>query len=46
MMFRLPAHDTTLVTAINTSNLFTNALELFIHAVNAVANAGTAAGSR
>jgi D-alanyl-D-alanine carboxypeptidase len=37
MMFRIPANDTTLVTAVNTNDLFTNALEVFIPAVEAIA---------
>ena len=36
MMFRIPAVDTTLVTAVNTNDLFTNALEVFIPAVEAI----------
>jgi D-alanyl-D-alanine carboxypeptidase len=34
MMFRIPARDTTLVTAINTSDLFENALDVFIPSLN------------
>ncbi len=36
MMFRIPASDTTLVTAVNTNDLFTNALQVFIPAVEAI----------
>jgi hypothetical protein len=36
MMFRIPAVDTTLVTAVNTNDLFTNALEIFIPAVETI----------
>jgi D-alanyl-D-alanine carboxypeptidase len=36
MMFRIPAHDTTLVTAVNTSDLFVNALEVFMPAVGVI----------
>ena len=32
--FRIPARDTTLVTAINTSDLFENALDVFIPSLN------------
>jgi len=39
MMFRIPASDTTLVTAVNTSDLFTNALEVFIPALEAITTA-------
>jgi D-alanyl-D-alanine carboxypeptidase len=39
MMFRIPAADTTLVTAVNTNDLFTNALQVFIPAVEAIAAA-------
>ena len=39
MMFRIPARDTTLVTAVNTNDLFTNALEVFMPAVDAIAAA-------
>ena len=39
MMFRIPAADTTLVTAVNTNDLFTNALQVFIPAVDAIAAA-------
>ncbi|HEY0710157.1 MAG TPA: serine hydrolase domain-containing protein, partial [Polyangia bacterium] len=37
MMFQVPANGATLVTAINTSNLFANALEVFIPALAVVA---------
>ena len=36
MMFRIPSRDTTLVTAVNTNDLFVNALEVFIPAVEAI----------
>jgi D-alanyl-D-alanine carboxypeptidase len=36
MMFRIPSSDTTLVTAVNTNDLFVNALEVFIPAVEAI----------
>ena len=36
MMFRLSARDTTLVTAVNTSDLFVNALNVFIPAIEAI----------
>jgi D-alanyl-D-alanine carboxypeptidase len=36
MMFRIPARDTTLVTAVNTNDLFTNALQVFIPALEAI----------
>jgi D-alanyl-D-alanine carboxypeptidase len=36
MMFRIPASDATLVTAVNTSDLFVNALEVFMPAVDAI----------
>ena len=36
MMFRIPCGDTTLVTAVNTNDLFINALEVFIPAVDAI----------
>ena len=36
MMFRIPASDTTLVTAVTTNDLFVNALEVFISAVQVV----------
>jgi len=36
MMFRIPACDATLVTAVNTSDLFVNALEVFVPGVDAV----------
>jgi D-alanyl-D-alanine carboxypeptidase len=36
MMFRIPARDTTLVTAVNTDDLFTNALVVFMPAVEAI----------
>jgi D-alanyl-D-alanine carboxypeptidase len=39
MMFRIPAANTTLVTAVNTNDLFTNALDVFIPAVQAIAAA-------
>jgi D-alanyl-D-alanine carboxypeptidase len=39
MMFRLPAQDTTLVTAVNTQDLFVNALQVFIPAIDAIAGA-------
>jgi D-alanyl-D-alanine carboxypeptidase len=37
MMFRIPAADATLVTAVNTNDLFTNALQVFIPGVAAIA---------
>jgi D-alanyl-D-alanine carboxypeptidase len=37
MMFRIPAAGTTLVTAVNTNDLFTNALDVFIPALEAIA---------
>jgi D-alanyl-D-alanine carboxypeptidase len=36
MMFRIPANDTTLVTAVNTNDLFVNAQEVFFPAVAAI----------
>ncbi len=36
MMFQIPAHETTLVTSVNTSDLFANALEVFIPAVDVI----------
>jgi D-alanyl-D-alanine carboxypeptidase len=36
MMFRVPARDATLVTAVNTQDLFANALQVFIPAVGVV----------
>jgi D-alanyl-D-alanine carboxypeptidase len=36
MMFRIPARDATLVTAVNTQDLFANALQVFIPAVEVV----------
>jgi D-alanyl-D-alanine carboxypeptidase len=38
MMFRIPARDATLVTAVNTQDLFVNAREVFIPAVDVVAS--------
>ena len=39
MMFRIPANDTTLVTAVNTNDLFVNAQEVFFPAVEAITSA-------
>jgi D-alanyl-D-alanine carboxypeptidase len=36
MMFRIPARDTTLVTAVNTNDLFVNALDVFIPSLGAL----------
>jgi D-alanyl-D-alanine carboxypeptidase len=36
MMYRIPASDTTLVTSVNTSDMFANALEVYIPAVQAI----------
>jgi D-alanyl-D-alanine carboxypeptidase len=36
MMYRIPAQDTTLVTSVNTSDLFANALQVYIPAVDAI----------
>jgi D-alanyl-D-alanine carboxypeptidase len=42
MMFRIPARDSTLVTAVNTSNLFTNALGVFVPSFEVVMGQGGA----
>jgi CubicO group peptidase (beta-lactamase class C family) len=36
MMFRIPSADTTLVTAVNTQDLFVNALHVFMPSVDVV----------
>jgi D-alanyl-D-alanine carboxypeptidase len=37
MMFRIPSRDTTLVTSVNTSDMFANALQLLIPSLNVIA---------
>jgi D-alanyl-D-alanine carboxypeptidase len=37
MMFRIPAHHATLVTAVNAGNLFTNAMHVFMPSVDIIA---------